>query len=217
MAADYERKRSKARRVLAEELAKENSPAAQARGAERAMEYSGYQLDLIQEEVDALVAQGRMPPIACKKGCAHCCHAKVTAQSPEIHRLAAYIRSNFSPGERAALDERLSTHRARLEDWVANGEDRPPTPCPLLVDDCCTVHPARPFTCRAFNSVDVRACISAKENWREEPRIPGVGKQVHTMSALHAGMSDALRECGLSDEMVEMPTALQEALGDTAP
>lgn len=86
--------------------------------------------------------------------------------------------------------------------------------CPLLVDFCCSVHPARPMTCRAFNSVDVNACIRTLENWRESHYIPQVLNQVRVTSAVHLGMSEAIRDLGYRHEVVEMPMALEIALDD---
>jgi hypothetical protein len=69
-----------------------------------------------------------------------------------VLRLAAWLRERLTP---EALSEVL--RRVVAIDEVTRGkaltiEDRPPTPCALLVDGACSVYEVRPFVCRACDA-----------------------------------------------------------------
>jgi Fe-S-cluster containining protein len=98
--------------------------------------------------------------IECGRGCAFCCHLRVTAMAPEIFLLANHIRREFKNDFDAVLA------RIRAADKNArglSGRDRAKQhfPCGLLVGNVCTVYSARPGPCRGVTSASVRACQAA--------------------------------------------------------
>lgn len=111
----------------------------------------------LHQATDTLVAmaeaQGKLDH--CCKGCtlAHCCMEAAYADSNEV----AYALE--TPGlDKEALKPRI---RAWLDKVVPSGllkEDMPDAiawrklnaPCPLLVDNRCSVYERRPFSCRMF-------------------------------------------------------------------
>jgi len=101
---------------------------------------------------------------ACNKGCAVCCTTDVSITAPEGELLLDYILGQHGVDW---LSDKLSTipiHRplsqttneyakACLEGReVEVNEKRLGGVCPLLVENICTVYPARPFSCRCFAS-----------------------------------------------------------------
>lgn len=76
----------------------------------------------------------------CKEGCAHCCYMAVEITTEEAKAIAD------------------ASGKALLTPAVFNQEPDPAkyegTPCPLLVNDRCSVYAARPMACKLHNSVD---------------------------------------------------------------
>jgi Fe-S-cluster containining protein len=92
----------------------------------------------VHEGIRREVAQGRM--LACGKGCAACCRSHVTipVYPLELIGITWYAIEKIHGDTRAQLIQQLREHK--------QGE-----PCPLLVEDSCSVHPLRPMACRQFN------------------------------------------------------------------
>ena len=107
--------------------------------------------------VDAGVAdavsreQAQSRRLACHKGCAACCrsHATIPVYPLELIGITWYAVEKLTGPVRARLQEQLRAHRS--------GE-----PCPLLVDDACSIHPLRPMACRQFNVFD-RVCAEGED------------------------------------------------------
>jgi Fe-S-cluster containining protein len=100
------------------------------------------------------------PPPACKKGCGWCCHGThVTVTAPEAIAAVEWARANLSKDELDALRKRAKENAKRAR---GRGPDRyPRQACAFLVDDACSIHPARPANCRTAFSLDVRACVAS--------------------------------------------------------
>jgi len=91
--------------------------------------------------------------IACAAGCSHCCVTPVTVISSEALTIAAYIRDTFSGAQLAALADRFAGYRLPVDP-----QGTPGSLCPLNENGLCSVYEVRPFNCRTFHSLDVRAC-----------------------------------------------------------
>ena len=166
-------------------------------------------------KLEILHQKGLSPDIACRKGCAYCCGTQIMATVPEILRLAKWIAENFSAEEVAGLKTRLAEFIPKVQAIKASGEQRPPIDCPILVDNACSAHPSRPIACRAANSVDVEACITARNNWQDESlNIPLVGHPYMGGKAMIKGLRNAMKARGLASPIVEMPIALEIALNN---
>ena len=96
--------------------------------------------------VDAGVADGiareesRGRKLACHKGCAACCrsHTTIPVYPIELIGITWYAVEKLTGPVRERLKQQLRAH--------SKGE-----PCPLLVDNVCSIHPLRPMACRQFN------------------------------------------------------------------
>ncbi|MGE5238548.1 MAG: YkgJ family cysteine cluster protein [Chloroflexota bacterium] len=78
-------------------------------------------------------------PLACGKGCAHCCetHKTIPVYPLELVGISWYAAEKISGRGRELLRQRLRSHHG-------NG------PCPFLQDGMCTIHAMRPMGCRQF-------------------------------------------------------------------
>lgn len=96
--------------------------------------------------------------VACGAGCWWCCTKIVQVTAPEVLLVARYIRQWPQEAQEVVI--------ARARGYVSalSGLPQQEWPskrlrCPLLADDGkCSVYPARPLICRAWNSLDAGIC-----------------------------------------------------------
>jgi Fe-S-cluster containining protein len=103
----------------------------------------------VGEAVGREEKQGRQ--LACHKGCAACCrsHTTIPVYPLELIGITWYAVEHLAGATREQLKQQLRAHR--------KGE-----PCPLLVDNACSIHPLRPLACRQFN-VFGRVCAEGED------------------------------------------------------
>ena len=143
----------------------------------------------------------RRLPVACHKGCSHCCRLVVTITETEALVLAAEL----PPGDprRAAL---AAPRPHRLDERLQSGMS-----CALLASDgSCSVHAVRPLACRAATSLDERACVSAIETSGGDVPIHVV--QFVTMRAAYLGYRRALAAAHLDPERRELHATTSASL-----
>jgi len=104
--------------------------------------------------------EARTAALACRRGCAFCCHLPVETTAAEAARGLEYARAHLDDAGFAALVARIEAADAAYP----LSSDQPPArhpPCPFLVDGACLVYAVRPLACRGWNSTDAAACESA--------------------------------------------------------
>jgi Fe-S-cluster containining protein len=156
--------------------------------------------------IDSVVARDQ---VACRRGCAFCCHFAVSASPPEIFRLARGLRRQAAASSKAILEavrERAEAVRGlTLEELT-----RRCLPCVLLEGSECIAYEARPITCRQFLSRSVEAC---ERNLRGEPvEIPTLKGAVNAGVLCRSLLLAAGRSAGLPDDCFELSGALAVAL-----
>ncbi|MBX3724541.1 MAG: YkgJ family cysteine cluster protein [Xanthomonadales bacterium] len=154
--------------------------------------------------------------LACRRGCALCCHLRVAVTAVEVLALAAYIRSQLDEAGFVALRERIADSAAQLHALPTGRLFATNLPCPLLAaDGACSMYAARPFNCRAYHSLDYAACLASFQ--QPEDATLGHPRSV-AVARVHAGVQQGLREAGetagTDTDHYELVTALAEALGD---
>jgi len=152
------------------------------------------------------VPESARAKLACRSGCAFCCHQPVKVSAPEAFFLAAQLR------------ERPDTAAAVRDAAIALAGRNPEAPrvawlrCPLLDrGDGCSVHSARPFSCHGHVSLDVEDCkISFSPGGAWSVREPALYDDLRNSWRLI--LQAALRLNGLSDAHYELNAALDLAL-----
>jgi Fe-S-cluster containining protein len=165
---------------------------------------------------DGAIAQmiARQPPrpaLACREGCAWCCYKRVGTSAAEVVHIVEYLRQRLSPLEFQAFQERVvrqdEKRRALEQDrWAAAR-----VPCPLLLNERCTAYPARPLTCRGFNSSDAEACERSVKD-RAPVEVPVYAPQHRLATFALDGMRAGMEEAGLKAELLELNAALRVVL-----
>lgn len=162
--------------------------------------YEAMQLSLVQA----------LPPAqnrACRSGCAACCRRKIACTIPEAIAIAAWLSDR---GEDE--NQRVRAEAQHLHDSTADLDDlgrvRAGLPCPLLVEQQCSVYEARPIACRAVYSFDRAACDSFFLDHEFQTRIPFYDLMVEAHGQMLLGYGRALDKLGLDGGLVELASAL---------
>ncbi len=102
--------------------------------------------------------------VACQKGCSSCCTQNVTLTALEGTRIHHFIRKQqrekWFAGILQKSPRRLPSQMTSNEyaAFCLQGKEVNPdegqnfSPCPFIVNNCCTIYEVRPFSCRCFAS-----------------------------------------------------------------
>lgn len=118
--------------------------------------------------------------LACKKGCAYCCHGKVTITAPEAFALAARVKAGGVEAI-AAFRERAAPVAGKSASERLGAK----LPCPLLSNGACSVYAVRPLACRRVIAFDLTPCLEEFEGQDGEISVPA-HYTVHAANALIA-------------------------------
>jgi Fe-S-cluster containining protein len=153
--------------------------------------------------------------IACKAGCSFCCHLRVTVTPPEAIALFCHLRSQIPAPLAQQIEQRLLANADQIAHMTDEQHLSTNVKCAFLVDGTCSAYRARPLACALHHSLDVAAC----ENLYQNPADFSIGIRrlkviEQTKGSTHAALSRALEELRLSDEPLELNTAVAAILRD---
>ncbi len=161
------------------------------------------------------VSGGRRLPLACAAGCSYCCHSStVHASTPEILRIASWLKEHRTADELAELQARSKEAAARIAPLDLGGRAREKVACPLLdsASGRCSVYDVRPISCRAYHSGSVEACKRAHDEGEANPILP-IDPPLFQVAHAHAfGMMTALASEGLDTGPYDLTAALPVVL-----
>jgi hypothetical protein len=164
----------------------------------------------------ALAREPPPSPLACRAGCAACCVSKVVVVAPEVIRIADHLRATLPPDAFAALLVRVRAAAERTGGLSRYERAEAGVPCPLLVDDACSVHAVRPLLCRGWTSVDAGACAAHFADPGGVPVPEAHAPSYELGSAVLAGLGRAALDAGLDGGLLELVAALRVALSQPA-
>jgi hypothetical protein len=159
----------------------------------------------LHTKVEATLAATRALPVACKRGCSHCCHSWVSAPAPEVLYIAKRLRAGMPQRERVA-DASAAT---RNQDVIAR--KRNPVACPMLKEDSCSLYELRPMACRFAASADAAICLRVFHEASAEA-IPSPVRNLRGRGAYQIALGVALKAAGLPHAYYEFNGALARAL-----
>lgn len=169
---------------------------------------------------DVEAAAGKRPQIACAAGCAACCTQQVAIAPVEAAAIALHVTRHFTDEDDAALVARLRTLDALTRGKTAIERARMRQSCAFLVENRCSIYPARPLRCRAVHSRDAGYCgwaaahpdEAAAERKSREGAGPYVVAPAKIMDAALTGLARACRTLGIDAESLELTAAARIAL-----
>jgi len=147
--------------------------------------------------------------IECAKGCAFCCHLRVSAMAPEVFHVANFVRRQFAGElERVIGQVRGADRNSR----GLTSRERPlhKFPCGLLVANACSVYVARPSACRGLTSISVKTCERGYNGEEVQVQTPAVWTEIR--QAHNQAMWAALTASGLPAHSYELNHAMLVAL-----
>jgi hypothetical protein len=148
-------------------------------------------------------------PIACGRGCSHCCHSWVDASPAEV----LFAVRSMDPGQRARAAQAVGQAYAATGQRGFEERSRMVSACPLLEDNVCSIYDARPIVCRAAVSADEGACRrSFLKLSGESIPVPTVWRTLGQGYAV--ALEGAIAHAGLIPTEREWNASLNMALGD---
>jgi Fe-S-cluster containining protein len=161
---------------------------------------------LLQTTTNATLQRLSAIPVACKKGCSHCCHTWVSVSAPEALFTAKIIKQR---GDAAIGKVRLAHQHTKDYDFDTRVQH--PYPCPLLEGDVCSIYDSRPKTCRLAASADAEICARTYHNITDED-VPTPAMYLSTRSVYTIAMAAGLRHANLPYHGYEFNAVLVRAL-----
>lgn len=155
------------------------------------------------------VAQIPLPqPLACRSGCAFCCHSFVSASAPELFLLAEEVKRQ-NPDQLDQVVARIeAAHQAtRGLDKESRSRSRA---CVLLIENMCSAYAGRPIACRAFASFSVEKCEQAFRTGSDDIPMPAMNMQLR--GACNQALASALARVGLPSQGYELTGGLLRVL-----
>ena len=137
-------------------------------------------------------------PVACARGCSHCCHNWVDAGPAEV----LFAVGTMSPGQRTRAREAVEQACGRTGGLSFGERTETMTACPLLENHACTIYETRPVVCRAAASANAQVCRRAYlDRSGEGVPVPTVWRSLGLAYAaalegaiLHSGLVPTARE-----------------------
>jgi Fe-S-cluster containining protein len=163
------------------------------------------------DEAQLVIMDEYRPRLHCRAACSYCCcKPNVLVSVPELVRLLDHIERTFAADAVARVRDRARRYAVQMAGRSLDEPTNESVPCPLLVDDRCSVYQVRPLVCRGYNSTDVDACRRAHTDATALVPIFAMLKDVTDGATVGAGQSLAASTC--NDSLVDLGTALDVAL-----
>lgn len=195
--------------VAAQEVAADPTPAAKLRVILALLKLLVF--SRAQQTVDDVVANA--PVLGCKSGCAHCCYQSVEATIPEAILVALHLLEDPADPRRQQVIDAAASFRG-LDETARRRSGRP---CPLLVENRCSVYDDRPLMCRATMSVSAEQCRAAHASLLAGGPVLPVEHFPNAQYFLlgdQAGMRGVLKDMGLQYDLVELTQTVAAILRD---
>ncbi len=160
----------------------------------------------LYQKIDATIHGLRDIPVACGKGCSHCCVISVTVSAPE----ALYVGKLVAAMGAEAIARVRAAHEVTGKFELAERE-RHPHDCPMLRNNSCTIYEDRPKACRQAASTDADICARVHRSLASE-LIPAPAPYDGSRAAYAMALFAALAQSAFDDGSYDFNAALVRVL-----
>lgn len=100
--------------------------------------------------------------IDCKEGCSLCCKtpSRIEVLPTEAFYIAEHLKNTMKEKELNKLIKQLYENKIKLQNKNLIECSKELTPCPLLINNSCSIYEYRPFVCRLLLSKDYNICLT---------------------------------------------------------
>ena len=167
----------------------------------------------LYRKVEDILGTYTNPPVACRAGCAHCCHLPVDVTAVELMTLLQHLVATRTPAELDRIRQIAQAYSSVSADTPEQSRVAVRMPCALLVNDQCSAYEVRPLACRGFHSFDVADCVEAflPENARKTFPIADARRTL-VASKASAMLANACQSAGKDTCAYDLGAALAVAL-----
>lgn len=153
--------------------------------------------------------------LACREGCAWCCHFTVDVRAVEVLRILEFVEGSFTPAAKARVFAEVRANSALLATLGEEERAARNLKCPFLHESRCTIYPVRPQTCRNYHATDVAGCRQAYEEPDNLDIDPDFAPGVYQAGLAHVeAFSAALHDAGYDAKAYELNRAVDAALSE---
>ena len=155
--------------------------------------------------------------LACKAGCAWCCHFSVDVRPVEVLNIVQFVQQNFSAQAQQRLHAEVETNSRVLSQLDDMQRMQHNIKCPFLIENRCSIYPARPQTCRNYHATNATGCQQSYEEPDNFDIAPEYAPLVYQSGAAHVdAFSKVMQGAGYDIAAYELNSALNLALTDPA-
>ncbi|GAB3645033.1 YkgJ family cysteine cluster protein [Ramlibacter alkalitolerans] len=154
--------------------------------------------------------------LACRAGCAYCCHYHVYVYAPEALAIAEHLQAQPA-AVRDRARQRLMANAQRIAQLSVEEHLATNVECAFLTpENTCGIYAVRPSACRKHHSYDVQPCITTFNDPAAPDMLPQSAAVIGTAEGLMAASAVAQRQAGFDHRRYELATAVLEALDNKA-
>lgn len=127
--------------------------------------------------------------VACRQGCAHCCHIPITITRPEALYISSMTSRPIVQSPVGVIDTADVNDNRHVGVAAEDGPWRHHigVPCPFLVNNQCSIYKARPLACRYHFSLDTDSLLcelSQDGQSIDQPTLNTLARQVNAQAVL---------------------------------
>ncbi|MFC2138468.1 YkgJ family cysteine cluster protein [Bacteroidota bacterium] len=149
--------------------------------------------------------------IACKEGCAWCCHQTVMVLPFEVFYIINYLYTKISFDDIKIIKDRTIEKNKKTSKMLAMDYIHHKEKCPFLENETCLVYEYRPMACRIYLSSAVDTCIHEFRNPKKVNIFPSLyDLPLKAGKMMNEGIAKALAEKGIAIEELKFESALKQ-------
>jgi Fe-S-cluster containining protein len=203
---DFEIDFPRVQRITSEELAQARDEIA-ALGPVQALRRS------LQRHEARLAAAPDAATLACRAGCAWCCHFSVDVRAVEVFSILEFVEQTFTASERERVWKEINANAALLHSLSDLERVQRNIKCAFLVDSRCSIYAVRPQTCRNYHATDVVGCQQSFDEPGNLDIDPDFAPLVYQVGGAHVeAFAKAMSEASYDVKAYELNAAFSQTL-----